>query len=122
MRTSSAKAKGRRLQQLTRDLIIESLSIPAKDVESRSMGAPGIDVSLSQEARLKFPFGVECKNSERLNLWAAWRQCQENAIKEDLIPLMVVGRNRQEPLAVVPLKIFMEMVKEINSAKSANST
>ena len=39
MKTQSAKAKGRRLQQWFRDLLIETLGIHPEDIESRSMGA-----------------------------------------------------------------------------------
>ncbi len=65
MRTSSAKAKGRRLQQKVRDLILETFSeLEEDDVRSTSMGASGEDVLLSPLARKKFPFSVECKNVE----------------------------------------------------------
>ena len=39
MKTQSAKAKGRRLQQWFREQLIESLQIHPEDIESRSMGA-----------------------------------------------------------------------------------
>ena len=39
LKTSSAKAKGRRLQQWFRDLLIEKLDVHPEDIESRSMGA-----------------------------------------------------------------------------------
>ena len=37
MRPQSAKAKGRRLQQQFRELLIEELGIHPEDIESRSM-------------------------------------------------------------------------------------
>ena len=39
-----AKAKGRRLQQWMRDLLIEKLDVHPEDIESRSMGAGGEDL------------------------------------------------------------------------------
>ena len=39
MKTQSAKAKGRRLQQWIRDILVEKLNIHPEDIESRSMGA-----------------------------------------------------------------------------------
>jgi len=66
VKTSSAKAKGRRLQQKVRDLILETFSeLEEDDVRSTSMGAGGEDVQLSPLARRKFPFSVECKNVEK---------------------------------------------------------
>ena len=51
MRTSSAKAKGRRLQQHVRDVLIEQLEIHPEDIESRSMGAGGEDLIMARAAR-----------------------------------------------------------------------
>jgi len=39
MKPQSAKAKGRRLQQQFRELLIEELGIHPEDIKSRSMGA-----------------------------------------------------------------------------------
>ena len=69
MKTQSAKAKGRKLQQWVRDQIIEQLEVHPEDIESRSMGAGGEDLIMARAARQKFPFSVECKNVEKLNVW-----------------------------------------------------
>jgi len=109
MRTATAKAKGRRLQQWFRDLLIETIDADPEDVRSVSMGQSGEDILLSKAARDKFPFSVECKNQERLNLWAAWDQVNQN--KSIYSPLLVVKRNGTQPLVVVEADIFMELVK-----------
>ena len=54
MKTQSAKAKGRRLQQWMRDILIEELEIHKEDIESRSMGAGGEDLIMARAARDKF--------------------------------------------------------------------
>ena len=64
MKTSSAKAKGRRFQQWVRDQLIEQLNVHPEDVESRSMGAGGEDLIMARAAREKFPYSIECKNQE----------------------------------------------------------
>ena len=51
MKTQSAKAKGRKLQNWVRDKLIELLSVHEEDVESRSMGASGEDLIMAQTAR-----------------------------------------------------------------------
>ena len=66
MKTQSAKAKGRRLQQWVRDQLIEHLMVNEEDVESRSMGASGEDLIMARDARRKFPYSIECKNVEKL--------------------------------------------------------
>ena len=69
MKTSSCKQKGRKLQQKVRDIILESFdNLREDDVRSTSMGAGGEDVLLSPAARDVFPFSVECKNQEKLNV------------------------------------------------------
>jgi hypothetical protein len=65
------------------------------------MGQSGCDLYLSPAARAQFPFGVECKAQETISLPAWWKQCENNASKEGLIPLLVFKRNREEPLAVL---------------------
>ena len=62
MKTQSAKAKGRKLQQWVRTQLIEQLDVHPEDIESRSMGAGGEDLIMARAAREKFPFSVECKN------------------------------------------------------------
>ena len=47
MNPSSAKAKGRRLQQWVRDKLIEMLDVHPEDIESRSMGAGGEDLIMA---------------------------------------------------------------------------
>ena len=68
MKTQSAKAKGRKLQQWVRDQIIEQLEVHPEDIESRSMGAGGEDLIMARAAREKFPFSVECKNVAYLEI------------------------------------------------------
>ena len=112
MKTQSRKAKGRRLQQKFMQLLIEKLEIDPEDIESRSMGAGGEDLIMSKAARTKFPFSVECKNQERLNVWSAWEQAKGNrGIYE---PLVVIKKNGVAPLVVLDAKVFMEYVKEFN--------
>ena len=74
MKTQSAKAKGRKLQQWVRDQIIEQLEVHPEDIASRSMGAGGEDLIMGRAARQKFPFSVECKNVEKLKVWEAYEQ------------------------------------------------
>ena len=113
MKTSSAKAKGRRLQQKFMQLLIEKLDIDPEDIESRSMGAGGEDLIMSKAARNKFPFSIECKNQERMNIWQAWDQANNN--KGIYEPLIVIKRNGTSPLVVLDAENFLEYVKEFNN-------
>ena len=77
------------------------------------MGAGGEDVMLSPKARALFPYSIECKNVEKLNLWEAWKQAEANAGGYE--PLLIIKRNRQKPLAVVDAEHFIGVLNEDDS-------
>jgi len=107
MKTSSAKAKGRRLQQWFRDLLIEKLEVHSEDIESRSMGAGGEDLIMARAARKKFPYSIECKNQESVNVWKAYEQAEENS--GDYEPIVVLKRNNTKPLVLVDAECFVKL-------------
>lgn len=115
MKSSSCKNKGRRLQQQVRDSLIEKLGIDPLDIESTAMGQSGCDLYLSKAARGAFPYGVECKNVEALNVWASMKQCETNASKEKLTPLLVIHRNNSKTYALVELDELLRLVKGASS-------
>ena len=110
----SRKAKGRRLQQEVRDLILETYKdvLEPDDVRSTSMGASGEDLLLSPAARKLFPFSVECKNQERLNIWDSLSQAEENAGPH--IPLLVFKRNRSKTYISMEIN---DLIKILNDKK-----
>ena len=107
MKTQSAKAKGRRLQQWFRELLIEKLDIHPEDIESRSMGAGGEDLIMARAAREKFPYSIECKNQESVNLWKSYEQAQENS--KDYEPVVILKRNNTKPLVLVDAEYFVKL-------------
>ena len=109
MRPQSAKAKGRRLQQEFRNLLIEKLKIHPEDIESRSMGAGGEDLIMARAARIAFPYSIECKNVEKLNIWEAYEQSKANC--GDYEPIVVIKKNHKKPLVVVDAEYFIELFK-----------
>ena len=111
MKTQSAKAKGRRLQQWMRDLLVEKLDVHPEDVESRSMGAGGEDLIMARAARKKFPYSIECKNQEKVNIWDAYDQAQENS--GDYEPIVVLKRNNTKPLVLVDADYFVRLHNEL---------
>ena len=78
MKTSSAKAKGRKLQQWVVTKLVEILGFDEEDLESRPMGSSGEDVIMGVQSRKQFPYSIECKNQEAVNVWKAMEQCQIN--------------------------------------------
>ena len=111
MKTQSAKAKGRRLQQWIRDQLIEKLEVHPEDIESRSMGAGGEDLIMARAAREKFPYSVECKNQEKMNVWESYSQATDNS--GDYEPIVVIKRNNHKPLVVVDAEYFVRLHNEL---------
>jgi len=107
MKVQSAKAKGRRLQQWVREKLIESLDIHPEDIESRSMGAGGEDLIMARAARSKFPYSIECKNVEKLNIWDAYEQACANS--GDYEPIVVMKKNGKKPLVVVDAEYYIKL-------------
>ena len=113
MRVQSAKAKGRRLQQWFRDLLIKTLNIHEEDIESRSMGAGGEDLIMARDARQKFPYSIECKNQEKINLWESYEQAKQNSKTYE--PIVVMKRNNSKPLVLVDAEYFVSLHKKNNN-------
>ena len=112
--TTISESKGRRLQQQFRELLIEELNIHPEDIESRSMGAGGEDLIMAR-AREKFPYSIECKNVEKLNVWEAYKQAEENS--KDYKILVVMKKNNHKTLVVLDAEHFVKIHKDSDLSK-----
>lgn len=111
MKTSSAKAKGRRLQDEIRDSILAQYpTLEPDDVQCAIMGQSGTDIKLSPAARRVFPYAVECKNQEKLNVWSALEQSEQNA-KEGQTPIVAFKRNHSDTYVALKWEDFMTLMK-----------
>ena len=110
MKPRSAKNKGKRLQNQVRDLILEKFNqLEQDDVRSITMGDSGEDILLSPAARRLFPFSVECKNQEKLNIWSSLEQAEANSEKGK--PVLIFKRNRSKTYAVLEIQDFIDLIK-----------
>eukprot|EP00965_Chrysotila_dentata_P258800 6213346-Pleurochrysis_carterae.AAC.6 len=111
MKVQSAKAKGRRLQQEVAAQLLRTFpQLHNDDVRSTAMGAPGEDIQLSHAARQLFPYSIECKNCERLNIWGAIEQARRNGTSDGVTPIVVFRKNKEPSHVVVPLDHFLEVL------------
>lgn len=113
MKPSSCKAKGRMEQQAVAADIREAFALPEPDAVSTSMGKQGIDIMLSTEAREIFPFAVECKCKESLNIWEALKQAEDNGEKEKMQPIVTFRRNRSKRYVALEWDYFLKMQQKI---------
>jgi len=116
--TSAAKAKGRRLQDHVRDSF-RSLhtELEEDDIKCAIMGESGSDIKLSPAARKLIPFDIECKNQEKMNVWASIKQCESNC-KEGRIPLLVFKRNHTKTYACLEFETLLQLLSSNTIAGS----
>lgn len=107
-----SKAKGSAYQREIRDLLVKILGLDPDDIESRPMGSNGCDLIMGVQSRAVFPFAVECKRCERLNINAAWDQATGNAGK--LQPIVFHRRSRKPSLVTVDAILFLELWSKRN--------
>lgn len=109
MKTSSAKAKGRRLQQRVRDdLRAVAPQLDPTDIESRGMGQNGTDIILTKAARSVFGnLAIECKNVEVLNAVGIFQEHLEKY--PGSIPVMVHSRNHIAPRVTLLWADFLRL-------------
>ena len=112
MKTSSGKAKGRRLQNKVRDVLLEHFSeeLEPDDIRTAIMGETGEDIKLSPAARRLIPYSFECKNQEKLNIWSSLEQADENS--GDYPPVLIFKRNRSKTYVTVELEEFMKLIDD----------
>ena len=77
-----------------------------EDIESRSMGAGGEDLIMARAARQKFPYSIECKNVQKLNVWEAYEQAKANC--GDYEPIVIMKKNNKKPLVVIDAEFFIQ--------------
>lgn len=113
MRPQSCKAKGRKLQQETRDAILASFSdLTPDDVRSTSMGASGVDILLSSAAKKRMPFSIENKNVESINVHQCMIQAIDNT-EPGCMPLLVFRKNRSETFCCMRFSDLLAIMKRL---------
>lgn len=113
---SSRKGKGRGLQYKVCESIASHSGIPynqADDdcaIHSREMGQNGTDVVLRREARQAFPFSIECKAQESIDMTSWIRQAQANE-NEGMKWLLVFKKQTlgTEPFVCLDFETFMNI-------------
>ena len=110
IKVSSAKAKGRRLQQWVRNYLHSNLKgIEKDDVTSTPGGVNGPDIGLSPLARKLFPWTVECKSRSSFSVYEALEQAERNLIKNTK-PIAILKGDRKQPLALLYAEDLLEIL------------
>jgi hypothetical protein len=109
MKTSSAKAKGRRLCQIVRDSLLKKFTqLQPADIVVTSSGDTGEDLKLSPFARNLFPISIECKNHAKFSVYKHYEQAKRNAKQYE--PMVVIKQNNSDPLVIISLDFLMTLL------------
>jgi hypothetical protein len=116
MKPSSCKAKGRRAQQEAADLLVKRFSdiLETDDIRSTPMGVTGADVMMSPLARRMYPFDIEIKNVEKLNIWDAINQAKSHGDKH---PLVCFTKNGEDMFVALKMEDFLKFYENKNFTK-----
>lgn len=107
----SSKAKGRKAVQLVVQHLLAAYDLEEDDLLVKATSMGGCDVHLSPKAKATFPFAIEVKCQEALNIWAALAQAQANATPKNL-PAVVFFKRANSPLYVaLRADAFLDAVK-----------
>lgn len=119
MKPRSAKSKGRKLQKEVQEKLLRLFEdrLEPDDIRVAIMGQSGEDIILSPAARKLLPYSFECKNTEKLNIWSAIEQSQDNC-KEGLTPVVAFRRNHTKPYIAIELEHFLELISSIDKLRS----
>ena len=114
---SSRKQKGYGFQKKVAEQIRNTFGLEERDIVSTPSSVKGEDLLLSNKAIECFPFAVEAKRQEKLNIWEALKQSEVNAtimkVKHQtyFAPLLVFKRNRSKTYVCLEFNDFLDIVK-----------
>jgi hypothetical protein len=111
MRTSSCKAKGRRACAEFKEILHKyAPDLAQDDIVVTPSGVTGEDVALSPRAREKFNLAIECKNQERISIWAAIEQSKTHVRHEGSVPILAFKRNNSELMVALSAEEFIRLI------------
>ena len=79
------------------------------DIKSQTMGMCGEDIVLSPAAKKIIPYSFECKNVEKLNIWSALEQAEDNC--DGRTPIVVFKRNRSKTYVAIEFTEWLKTIK-----------
>lgn len=114
----SRKNKGLNLQKWICSKISELINISYDQqndqclIHSREAGQSGTDIILRGEALKLFPFSIECKSSEGLNVKTAIDQAKNNQIDKTYWMLIYKRKSFKKPIVIIDWFTFEKLWKK----------
>ena len=110
MNSRYTSRKGRKLQNLVRNKILKTFPhLRENDVDVANTGENGPDIRLSRIAKRLISYQFETKSQQRMKTIYSWyRQASK---KTKLEPVVVMKQNSKDPLVVISLEHFFDLIK-----------
>lgn len=108
IKPATCRAKGKSNEKAIAELLAKRFDLDVEDFFSCRSGQKERDIQLSKEAKRVFPFHVEAKHVNSLNIWDALNQAETEA--SGLTPVVVFKRDRSERYIVLNFETFLEWV------------
>ena len=110
MNSRYTSIKGRKLQNLVRNKILKTFPhLKENDVEVASTGQNVPDVRLSRIAKRLIPYQFETNSQQRMKTIYSWYK--QASKKTKLEPVVVMKQNSKDPLVVISLEHFFDLIK-----------
>lgn len=115
IKISSRKAKGRNFQKLICEKVGKLLNLPTgyeddRLIQPRLMGQSGTDVVLHGLARTLFPFDIETKATEKINLYKDIAQAKSNN-NTGRDWLLFHKKSREDPIVILDADVFFKILE-----------
>ena len=116
MKPSSAKAKGRKWQQICAALLVKSFDLHPDDIVSRPMGSGGVDLMMSPLAQQRIGVSFECKKTTVEPTLKALEQARFNAYvgTVGVVAWQPRGVGGESGVVTMDLADFISLVKRAN--------
>lgn len=117
IKISSAKAKGRNLQNWVCKRLAEIFKLSFdnqndnSEIASRPMGQIGQDIILRGRAIEELPFAFECKSSENLSITDSIKQAKMNEKTEQNWVVVHKRKSLKNPIVLMDWYTFEEMLQ-----------
>jgi len=117
IKISSAKAKGRWLQDWVAARIGEMFGVSAGHadddlIEPRPMGQKGVDVILRGNIARRFPFAIECKSGQSVNWLEAMRQAKANCKEGQEWMVFIKRKEFRTPAVMLDARVFFSICEK----------
>lgn len=119
IKVQSGKKKGRNLQKWVCQKIAELFRIEYNQqddycqIHSREMGQSGVDIIIRGDIKEFFPFAIECKSSEQLNLLKTIQQAKKNTRDNEWWVIVYKSKSMRNPVVIMDWDCFYFLSEDV---------